>query len=319
MTDQIDRCDSLNGSPELAEILSGLSSPQKCISPKYFYDERGSRLFDRICNLPEYYLTRTEIGIMRRHAGDMASVIGPGASVIEFGIGSGLKTKLLLDALHDPVAFVPVDISAEHLAGTADELAIEFPDIEMLPVTADFTQPFSVPVPSREAERHLVYFPGSTIGNFENGQAVELLDVMRRQAGDGGALLIGLDLKKESKVIENAYNDSENITAEFNLNVLHHLNRAFGADFDPDAFSHEAVYDENAGRVEMRLVSESDQQVSLGSRDIEFETGEPIVTEYSHKYDKEAFMEMAGEAGFRLNRDWQDSNRWFCIQLYDCC
>jgi len=302
---------------EIAEIVAGLNLPQKMISPKYFYDERGSKLFERICELPEYYLTRTEIGIMESSMNDITHAIGRHASVIEYGIGSGLKTRILLENLDDPVAFIPIDISPEHLAESALTLAKRFPLIEILPVTADFTRPVPIPVPGRTPARKLVYFPGSTIGNFEPEAALGLLNVMHEEAGPGGALLIGADLKKDRQIIENAYNDSEGVTAEFNLNVLRRLNREFGTDFDLDAFRHMANYNDSSGRIEMCLVSQRDQEVTLGEHHFSFTEGEKIITEYCHKFSLEGFRELALAAGFRHVKTWLDANSWFSIQLYE--
>ena len=309
---------SENKRKALEEIQAGLRRPQKMISPKYFYDERGSQLFEEICELPEYYLTRTEVGIMQAGVAEMAEAIGPRPYVIEFGMGSGLKTRLLLEALHHAVAFSPVDISAEHLAETVNDLARVFPGIEMLPLAADFTQPFPLPAPRQSAQRRLVYFPGSTIGNFEGWQAVELLHLMRRIAGDDGCILVGIDLKKESYLIDNAYNDTKGITANFNLNMLSHLNREFGADFDIDRFRHQATYDETAGRVEMRLVSQGAQTVRMGDLEFNFGNGEAIITEYSHKYSEQEFLELAKPVGLTPIQAWADENKWFSIMLLDC-
>jgi L-histidine N-alpha-methyltransferase len=302
---------------EIAEIVAGLNLPQKMISPKYFYDERGSRLFERICDLPEYYLTRTEIGIMRENIAEMVAQIGPHVSVIEFGSGSGLKTRILLENLVEPFVYVPVDISMEHLLETSAALREDFPDIEILPVAADFTRPFPLPQPANMPERNLVYFPGSTIGNFEPEAAIELLRVMHQEAGSGGALLIGVDLKKDRQIIESAYNDSEGVTAEFNLNVLRRLNREYGSDFNLDAFRHTAIYYESSGRIEMCLVSQCDQDVTLGEHRFSFTEGERIITEYCHKFSLEGFRELASVAGFRQVNTWLDANRWFSIQLYE--
>jgi L-histidine N-alpha-methyltransferase len=312
------RLENRDQTDELAEIIAGLSLPKKMISPKYFYDERGSKLFEQICELPEYYLTRTEIGIMQSYMDEIAREIGRNVSVIEYGIGSGLKTRILLENLHDPVAFIPIDISSEHLAESCRDLAVRFPLIEILPVAADFTRPVPIPAANRTARRNLVYFPGSTIGNFEPKAALELLQVMRQEAGHGGALLIGVDLKKDPQMIRNAYNDSSGVTAEFNLNLLHHLNREFGSDFDLEGFRHAAVYNESSGRIEMRLVSQREQDVTLGKHRFHFVKGEEIITEYCHKFSLSGFCELASDAGFRHVKTWLDSNRWFSIQLFDC-
>jgi L-histidine N-alpha-methyltransferase len=302
---------------ELSEIIAGLSRPRKMISPKYFYDERGSKLFEQICELPEYYLTRTEIGIMKSNMGEIRARVGSRVRVIEYGIGSGLKTRILLEGLDDPVAFIPIDISTEHLAESCRELTQRFPQIEILPVAADFTRPVPIPGTKRESTRNLVYFPGSTIGNFEPDASLDLLRVMHQEAGAGGALLIGTDLRKDPRIIEHAYNDSLGVTAEFNLNVLRHLNREFGSDFDLEGYSHNAVYDDQLGRVEMRLISQGEQHVSLGSKRFSFAKGEKIVTEYCHKFSLEDFHALAAEAGFRHVNSWMDPHHWFGIQLYE--
>ena len=302
---------------EIAEIVAGLNLPQKMISPKYFYDERGSRLFEQICDLPEYYLTRTEIRIMRENINEMVKEIGPHVSVIEFGSGSGLKTRILLENLVEPFVYVPVDISMEHLLETSAALKDDFPGLEILPVAADFTRPFPLPQPANMPERNLVYFPGSTIGNFEPEAAIELLRVMYQEAGAGGALLIGVDLKKDRQMIESAYNDSAGVTAEFNLNVLRRLNREYGSDFDLDGFRHTAIYNESSGRIEMCLVSQCDQDVTLGEHRFSFMEGEKTITEYCHKFSLEGFRELAQVAGFRHVNTWLDANQWFSIQLYE--
>ena len=303
-------------SHEIAEIVAGLNLPQKMISPKYFYDERGSRLFEQICDLPEYYLTRTEIRNMRENISEMVKEIGPHVSVIEFGSGSGLKTRILLENLVEPFVYVPVDISMEHLLETSAALKEDFPGLEILPVAADFTRPFPLPHPANMPERNLVYFPGSTIGNFEPDAAIELLRVMYQEAGAGGALLIGVDLKKDRQMIESAYNDSAGVTAEFNLNVLRRLNREYGSDFDLDGFRHTAIYNESSGRIEMCLFSQCDQDVTLGEHRFSFTEGEKIITEYCHKFSLEGFRELASAAGFRHVNTWLDANQWFSIQLY---
>lgn len=302
---------------DLREIHRGMSRTQKTLSPKYFYDEHGSQLFEAICELPEYYPTRTEIAIMRADMPEMANWIGPRPNVIEFGIGSGLKTRLLLEALDQPVAFVPVDISAEHLSETVSELARNFPHIEMLPVATDFTHPFPVPEPRGEAARNLVYFPGSTIGNFEPEAAIELLRVMYREAGQGGCLLIGVDLRKEAAILEQAYDDSAGITAQFNLNMLRRLNREFAADFNLERFRHQATYNEEQGRIEMHLVSLNNQRVKIGGKSFGLNTGETICSEYSYKYTLPQFAEMAGEAGFAVRKVWTDPRGWFSLQYCD--
>jgi dimethylhistidine N-methyltransferase len=299
---------------EILEIIDGLRQAEKMISPKYFYDERGSQLFDEITHLPEYYPTETELGIMRSHVGEIADLIGKQASLIEFGSGSSRKTPVLLQHLHDLAVYVPVDISADHLLESADRLRQAFPELEILPVVADFTRPFQLPEPTIMPLRNIVYFPGSTIGNFARDDALELLKVMHQEAGGNGAMLIGVDLQKDVAIIERAYNDSAGLTAEFNLNMLRHLNRDYGANFDLAAFSHSAEYNEDEGRIEIRLINSEDQLVRIGDTDIEILQGEAILTEYSHKYTLESFAAMAAEAGFVVEKVWMDPERLFSVQ-----
>ena len=299
---------------ELDELIDGLRQPEMMISPKYFYDERGSQLFEEITRLPEYYPTETELGIMRDNVGEIARLVGKQASLIEFGSGSSLKTRVLLENLDELAAYVPVDISEDHLLVSARQIREEFPDLDVLPVVADFTQPFQLPSPRVMPVRNVVYFPGSTIGNFTHDAALDLLRVMHGEAGENGALLIGVDLQKDPAIIERAYNDSAGVTAEFNRNMLRHLNREFDADFDLDAFAHSAEYNEDEGRIEIRLVSGQDQEFTLG--DVSFSIGkdEAILTEYSHKYTLEGFAAMADATGFRVERVWMDAERLFSVQ-----
>jgi dimethylhistidine N-methyltransferase len=300
---------------ELEEIIEGLSESQKQISPKYFYDERGSKLFDEITRLPEYYLTGTEIGIMRDNIDDMVSRVGKQASLIEFGSGSSLKTRILLAHLSELAAYVPVDISKDHLHESAERIREEFPHIDVLPVVADFTQQFSLPKPMVMPVRNIVYFPGSTIGNFEYDAALDLMRVMYHEAGDGGALLIGVDLQKDPDVIERAYNDTAGITAKFNLNMLRHLNRDYDANFDVSEFSHSAHYDTNNGRVTIELVSQAEQTFEVGGQAFDIADGETILTEYSHKYTLDSFAALAKSAGFAVAKVWTDRERLFSVQF----
>jgi dimethylhistidine N-methyltransferase len=301
-----------------ADVLEGLGGAPKQLSPKYFYDKRGSKLFDAITRLPEYYLTRTELSIMDARMSGIAARIGPRACVIEFGSGSGLKTRKLLAGLIEPDAYVPVEISRSHLLDAAQSIANEFIDIEVLPVCADFTRPFDLPVPALPPARNLVYFPGSTIGNFRVHEAAGLLEVMRAEAGAGGGLLIGVDLRKDRGTLEAAYNDAAGVTAQFNLNLLHRINAELGADFDPDAFRHRAAWNEESGRIEMYLDSLREQTVTIAGEPISFSAGESIVTEYSHKYDPDEFAELAGSSGFRVANVWMDDDRLFSIQYLEC-
>jgi dimethylhistidine N-methyltransferase len=305
-----------NGSKasDLAEILRGLRQSPKLLSPKFFYDDLGSRLFEKITELPEYYLTRTELSIMRKHIGEIVSLIGPHASLIEFGSGSSMKTRILLEHLDRLAAYVPVDISRDHLVAASGALALEFPHIEVLPVAADFTQPFDLPQPRVMPLRNIVYFPGSTIGNFVPGAARALLEVMYQEAKEDGALLIGVDLKKDKAILERAYNDSAGVTARFNLNMLRRLNNEFSANFDLSRFEHRAVYQTLAGRIEMHLVSSCRQTVNVAGEDFHFEKGETIRTECSHKYTLEEFAAMARRAGFVVHTVWVDPDGLFSVQ-----
>lgn len=294
---------------DAAEVLIGLTAPEKHLSPKYFYDRRGSLLFDQICTLEEYYPTRTERALMREHADDIADLAGRHTTVIEFGAGSSDKIRLLLDHLHEPSAYVPIDISADYLRREAADLSRDYPDLAVRPVFADFTQSFPLP----EQERALVFFPGSTIGNFCEPEALELLETMARAARPGGALLIGVDLRKDPARLEAAYNDSLGVTSAFNLNALGHLNRGLGADFDLGGFRHCAIYDEPRGRIEMRLISTRRQTATLAVVEVPFEDGEHIVTEYSHKYSIAGFHELAQRAGFEPVRTWVDKESLFSV------
>lgn len=300
---------------EISEIVDGLSAEQKQISPKYFYDERGSQLFDDITQLPEYYLTNTELGIMRDNIAEITASVGKQASLIEFGSGSSLKTRILLEHLSELAAYVPVDISSEHLHASAQQIRDQFPHVDVLPVVADFTRTFSLPKPIVMPVRNIIYFPGSTIGNFEYDMAMELLRVMYQEAGPGGALLIGVDLQKDPDIIENAYNDSAGITAEFNLNMLQHLNRDYGANFDINEFAHSANYDADEGRVVIELISQTDQTFEVGDTAFDIADGEAILTEYSHKYTLEGFAAMANAAGFTIDKVWTDAEQLFSVQF----
>ncbi len=305
---------SVDASADLVEIIEGLMQDEKMISPKYFYDERGSRLFEEITRLPEYYPTETELEIMRDNIHEIADLIGEQASLIEFGSGSSTKIRILLDHLKSLAVYVPVDISEDHLVTAAENLKADYPDLEILPVVADFLQPFDLPSPNVMPVRNVVFFPGSTIGNFTHDAALDLLRVMHHEAKAGGALLIGVDLQKDPEILEAAYNDSQGVTAEFNLNMLRHINREHGANFDLDSFEHRAEYNEDEGRIEIRLDSTADQLIELGDEEIEIAAGEAILTEYSHKYTLEGFAAMAREAGFEVKKVWTDKDRLFSVQ-----
>lgn len=298
------------------DVLEALGRrPQKELPTQYLYDARGSALFDRICELPEYYPTRTELAIMEQHVAAMARGVGERALVIEYGSGSSIKTRRLLAELHAPAGCVLVDISREHLSRSAATLAAALPHVEVLPVYADFTAPFSVPRPRATVARRVVYFPGSTIGNFLPDQATRLMRQMAAQVGPGGGLLIGTDLRKDPAVLEAAYDDAQGVTAAFNKNLLRRINRELGADFDLAAFAHRAIYDQALGRIEMLLVSREAQEVRVAGRRLSFAAGETIRTEYSHKYTIDGFHELAAAAGWRPEAVWVDEQAWFAVHL----
>lgn len=295
-----------------AEAAEGLLRSPKTLPCKYFYDSLGARLFEAITELDEYYPTRTELAIMSRYVHEMAQTIGVHATLIEFGSGVGLKTRKLLDALIEPSGCVLIDISKAALQSSARQLADRHPKMEVVAVCADYTQPLRLPRPQRPSARTVAYFPGSTIGNFTHAEAVAFLRRVADLVGPGGGLLIGIDRKKDPKIIERAYNDPLGVTAAFNLNILRRLNET-GASFDLDNFRHHAPYVQSEGRIEMRLVSEVNQRVRVGNADITLQAGEHIVTEHSHKYDLAQFEDMAQAAGFRLTRQWSDEQSWFSV------
>ncbi len=298
-------------------VIDGLKKPEKALSPVWFYDELGSFLFDNICELPEYYLTRTEIAIMRAHASEMAEHVGRDAAMIELGSGTSLKTRLLLDQIEMPATYVPVDIAREHLLDAAGAIARDYPDLRVIPVCANFAQPFELPAYVANSSRRVVYFPGSTIGNFDTDEAARLLRRIREMIGDDGAVLIGVDLRKDPRILHRAYNDDAGVTAEFNINALRHLNRELGADFDLDAFEHAAVWVENKSRIEMHLISKEDQRVHIGDEEVTIKRGEHILTEYSHKYTLESFADLAATADLSVTRVWMDPQKQFSVQLLE--
>ena len=299
------------------DVIEGLKKPEKELSPVWFYDELGSFLFDSICELPEYYLTRTEIEIMQQHAPEMAQHIGREAAIIELGSGTSLKTRLLLNQIEMPAMYVPVDIAREHLLDAAGAIARDYPELRVIPICANFAQDFALPTYVAEARRRVVYFPGSTIGNFDLSQAREVLARIRNMIGEDGAVLIGVDLRKDPRVLHRAYNDEAGVTAEFNLNALRHLNRELGADFDLEAFEHAAIWVENKSRIEMHLISKQDQRVHIGDEELKISRGEHIRTEYSHKYTLEGFADLAAAADLSVSRVWMDPGRHFSVQLLE--
>lgn len=294
------------------EALKGLTGDDKSLPCKYFYDELGALLFEAITELPEYYPTRTELGILSESVDEMSEAIGSHATLVEFGSGVGLKTQKLLDALIEPAGCVLVEISRAALEASARKLAERYREMEVVAVCADYTQPLRLPRPPRPSSRTVAFFPGSTIGNFTHSEAIDFLQRVSALVGKGGGLLVGIDRKKDPSLLEAAYDDALGVTAAFNLNILKRLNE-LGATFDLRAFRHEAPYLVEEGRIEMHLVSERAQTVNLEGTSIEFEAGERIVTEHSHKYDIDQFESMAQEAGFRLARHWSDADEWFTV------
>lgn len=296
-----------------ADVLAGLARRPRRIPCKYFYDALGARIFERICELPEYYPTRTETAMLRAHAAEIARLIGPGASLIEFGSGSAAKARILLDALAEPAAYVPVDLSREQLLASAAALARDYPRVRVAPLCADYARPFEL-LPGTSAPR-VGFFPGSTIGNFPHAEAVVFLRGVAACLGPGSGLLVGADLKKDARVLHAAYNDAGGVTAEFNLNLLRRANRELGADFDLDRFAHDARWLAQAGRIEMHLVARCDQTVRIGAARFDFRAGESIHTEDSHKYDVDEFRGLAESAGWRAVRHWIDPARLFSVHF----
>lgn len=298
-------------------VIAGLSQQPKELPCKFFYDERGSRLFDQICTLDEYYPTRTEIGLLEDNAARIAELIGENCQLIEFGSGSSVKVRVLLDALKSVAAYTPVDISREHLIRSASDLARDFPGLEVIAVCADYTRPFTVPLPRAHSDaRRVVFFPGSTIGNFTRDQALEFLAGTKQVMGSGGRLLIGVDLKKDPRILDAAYSDQEGVTAAFNLNLLLRINRELGADFDLSSWRHRAHYDTNHGRVEMHLVSQRRQTVRVNGNSFSFARGETIHTENSYKYALDEFQALGRAAGLTPVEAWIDADRLFSVHFF---
>jgi len=299
-------------SPFAADVLAGLSARPKRLSPKYFYDEAGARLFEQITELPEYYPTRSELAILREHSAEIATFICPQGALIEFGSGSTRKVRILLAAAPSLAAYVPVDISSEMLAQEAADLRHEHPQLAVVPVGADFTQPFRPPQAIMKLPR-TGFFPGSTIGNFEPHDAGAFLRHSGRMLGRQATLIIGVDLVKDANILNAAYDDAAGVTAKFNLNLLARINRELGADFDLDTFSHHAFYNSVRGRVEMHLASRKRQKVKVAGRTIEFRAGETIHTENSYKYTIDAFRSLARGSGWTPARVWTDAQGFFSV------
>ncbi len=314
-----DRVVFKNEHPDLShsreEILAGLQAPQKTVNPKWFYDEYGSQLFDQITRLPEYYPTRTEVAILTENRDQISARCGHGCVFIEPGSGSSEKVRILLDALQ-PSAYVPVDISAEFLQAAAFELSDEYPWLDIYAVCADFNQGWSF-LDALPAGKRVVFYPGSTIGNLEPDLATEFLTRVRDMIGESGGALIGVDTHKSSDRLNAAYNDSQGVTAAFNLNLLRRLNELMGAEFDEDSFRHYAFYNVEARRIEMHLVSERQQSVRCNGATVEFSLGETLHTESSYKYTPQSFTALAEAAGLKLTQSWMDSDELFSVHYLE--
>ena len=298
-----------------ADVLAGLSLPQKAVPSKYLYDERGSLLFDRICEQDEYYVARTETAITVENAGRIASLLGPRCLLVEFGSGNSRKVQTLLEHMAEPAAYVPVDISESYLRRAGEELAERYPWLEVLPVCADFTEDFDMPRCSYPSDGLAVYFPGSTIGNFPPAEARALLRRIAGLCGRSGSLLIGVDLKKDVARLEAAYNDRRGVTGEFNSNILLRMNRELGATFRTDRFAHRAFYNRGEGRIEMHLVSAAAQTFSVGTARFGLRAGESIHTENSYKYSLHEFRMLAADAGYTVAETWTDPDGLFSVQF----
>ncbi|MGH8822703.1 MAG: L-histidine N(alpha)-methyltransferase [Rhodoferax sp.] len=294
------------------DLVAGLSGTPRSISPKYFYDAPGSVLFDRICELPEYYPTRVELGLLSAHAREIARQMGPGAEIVEFGAGSLRKVRLLLDAMDRPVRYLPIDISGEHLGTAARALRHDYPDLHVQPLVADYTRHMLLPALGDGAGQRIGFFPGSTIGNFTPAEALHFLQ-MAAQALRGGALLLGADLVKDPAVLHAAYNDAQGVTAEFNLNLLARANRELQCNFDLAQFAHSAFYNAPLQRIEMHLVSRRRQRVRVCGQDFEFAEGETLHTENSCKFTIESLQALARQAGFATGPVWTDPQKFFSL------
>jgi dimethylhistidine N-methyltransferase len=308
---ELDRAGSTDREDFRHAVLTGLAARPRAIPAKYLYDARGSALFDEICDLPEYYLTRTETGILSERARDIARLAGPAAALVEFGAGSSVKSRLLLDAM-DLSVYAPIDISREHLETSADRLRRDYPSLHVEPVYGDYMALDAVPGMDAYAHR-LGFFPGSSIGNLQPDEAIAFLRRARRLLGVDGALVLGTDLKKDPERLNAAYNDSAGVTAAFTLNLLRRMNRELAATFDLDGFIHDAFYSEVEGRIEIYFRSLRDQSVMVSGRPFFFMAGERVHTEYSYKYDLPGLEKMAADGGFRIDEIWTDPDRLFAL------
>jgi dimethylhistidine N-methyltransferase len=297
-------------------VLAGLGHARKSLPCKFFYDARGSALFEQICRLPEYYLTRTEIAILEENAGAIAEYIGAHCRLVELGSGASRKVRILLEALEAPAAYVPVDISRDHLREAAAQLAADFPELPVIAVCADYTRPFPLPPLPGPSGKRVGFFPGSTIGNFEPDAVVRFLDHCADLLGPEGEMLIGVDLKKDPAILNAAYNDRAGINAAFNLNLLERVNRELGGDIEIDHFEHLAFYNEGKGRMELYLKSLADQTATIARRHFRFAEGELIHTENSYKYAIPEFRALAARAGFRAVHTWTDRGELFSVHYF---
>ncbi len=299
----------------LAEVLGGLARADKHLPCKFFYDGVGSRLFEDICALPEYYLTRTELAILRTAGDAICQQLGPRVRLVEFGSGSSTKTRLLLDGLEQPTTYVPVDIAADMLASTAADLRADYPRLPIAPLCCDYLQPFALPPAPATTRATVCFFPGSTIGNFTAAEAQVFLRRLAAMLGAGGLLLVGVDLRKDVGILLPAYNDAAGVTARFNQNLVAHVGRVLGAPVDPALLEHRAVWNGIDGRIEMQLISRAAWTWRIGAVDVPFRAGEVLTTEYSHKYTLDGFAALAAAGGFGVERVWTDPARWFSLQL----
>jgi len=308
----VSRAATVASSAIRGDVLRGLLASPKTLPPKLFYDARGAELFERICGLDEYYLTRAELSILRKEAATIAALAGPGCALVEYGSGAGIKVSLLLDALDRPRAYVPIDVSRDQLARVASDLAARYPGVDVTPVCADYTEAFELPHVAPGARR-IAFFPGSTIGNLHPAEATAFLYGVRRAIGPGGAMILGLDRRKDAAALHAAYNDALGVTAEFNLNVLARINRELGGEFDLERFRHRALFNDRASRIEMHLESTEAQIVCVAGVPVTFEAGETIWTESSYKYDDALLRRVVGAAGFVVRDRWTDSAGQFWV------
>ena len=299
----------------LSDVLEGLAKTQKTLPCQYFYDEAGSNLFEQITELPEYYPTRTEIGILKTQADAIAAALGPGALLVEYGAGASTKTRILLDALQDPAGYVPIDVSEDFLLQTADALKAEYPDLTVRPIAADFM--VELGLPDDIDGTPVGFFPGSTIGNLNDDEIDQFLRAARRLLGPGSKFVIGLDLRKSPDILIPAYDDAQGVTAAFNLNLLKRINRDLGANFDLEAFQHQAIWNDEASRIEMHLRSLKAQTAQIGGAEITFDSGETIHTENSRKFDLTKFVTLLSTTGWSLSKDWRDERGYFAVLLLE--